>query len=241
MERQIEGLAGAFLLALGSSSCIAPQQGAQCPCSNAASSTSAADAPGATGTTAATAPPAVKPKGALIADGTSATLLNIDPPGTWFVLNDKTAKGTMIPPSTGEFASALVNGAVHSSGKGFSDWGGGIGFNFVGADSLTPLDASAYGGISFKASGSAPMHIGLATVATMPEFGVCTKCYDHFAADITPTATPKVYSFKWSQLHQGGSGAPRASLDPHTLIGVNFTSKGTAAWDFTLDDISFIQ
>jgi hypothetical protein len=184
----------------------------------------------------------VKPTGALISDGKSATLLNVDPPGSWFVMNDRTSKGSMIPASTGEFTSALVNGAVHTAGKGFSDWGGGIGFNFVGADSLTPLDASAYTGISFKAWGSSAIHFGLATRATMPEFGECTKCYDHFAADITDlSATPKVYSFKWSQLHSGGWGAPHASLDPHTLIGVNFTSKGATPWDFTLDDISFMQ
>jgi hypothetical protein len=176
-----------------------------------------------------------------MSDGTSATILNVQPPGSWFVLNDRTAKGVMTPATTGDFASAIVNGAIHTEGKGFTDWGGGIGFNFVGADTLTPLDASAYSGISFKASGSSPVHFGLATVATMPEFGECTKCYDHFAADLSDlSSTPKVYSFKWSQLRSGGWGAPHAALDPKTLVGVNFTSKGAAPWNFTLDDIAFI-
>src|SRR5262249_45688412 len=158
-----------------------------------------------------------------------------DPPGSWFVMNDKTAKGSMVPSSTGEFTSALTNGAIHTSGKGFSDWGGGIGFNFVGADALTPLDASAFTGISFKASGSTAMHLGVATKATMPEFGECTKCYDHYATDITDlSSTPKVYTFKWSQLRAAGWGAPKAPFDPHTIVGVNFTSKGAAPWDFTL-------
>ena len=148
----------------------------------------------------------------------------------------------MTPSSTGEFTSALVNGGIHTSGKGFTDWGGGIGFNFVGADSLTPLDASAFTGISIKASGSTAVHVGLATRATMPEFGECTKCYDHFATDITDlSATPKVYSFKWSQLRSGGWGAPKAAFDAHTLVGLNFTSKGATPWDFTLYDISLMQ
>jgi hypothetical protein len=149
----------------------------------------------------------------------------------------------MTPASTGEFgATAIVNGAVHTQGKGFTDWGGGIGFNFVGAESVTPLDASAYAGISFKASGSTPCHVALATVATMPEFGECTKCYDHFAVDLTDlTSTPKTYSFKWSQLRSAGWGAPKAALDTHTLIGLNFTSKGATAWDFSIKDITFIQ
>jgi hypothetical protein len=230
--------------------CIAPQQAAQCPCTNASttsgspgSTSSASDSPTTkAASSSSSAPPAVKPSGPLIFDGKSASLLNIDPPGSWFVLNDRTAKGTMTPATTADFAGAVTNGVIHTSGKGFSDWGGGIGFNFVGADSLTPLDASAYTGISFKASGSAPMHIGLATKATMPEFGDCTKCYDHYAADIGDlSSTPKVYTFKWSQLKSGGWGAPKAALDPHTLVGLNFTSKGAAPWDFTLDDISFTR
>jgi hypothetical protein len=247
MINRIAGLAGLTVFTVLVSNCIAPQQAAQCPCTNTTSTTSSAPSTTETvagkGGSASSAPPAVKPTGTLISDGKSATLLNIDPPGSWFVLNDRTAKGTMIPPSTGEFTAALTNaGAIHSAGKGFSDWGGGVGFNFVGADSLTPLDASAYTGISFKASGSAPVHIGLATKATMPEFGDCTKCYDHYAVEISDlSSTPKVYSFKWSQLKAGGWGAPKAPLDPHTLVGVNFTSKGAAPWDFTLDDISFTQ
>jgi hypothetical protein len=185
----------------------------------------------------------VKPSGPLIADGKSISVLNVDPPGSWFVFNDKSAKGAMVPASTGEFeSSGLVNGAIHTDGKGFTDWGGGIGVNFVGGDSVAPLDASGFTGISFKASGKGALHVGLATVATMPEFGACTKCYDHYAVDITDLgSTPKVYSYKWSQLHAGGWGAPKAPLDTHTLIGLNFTSKGGVPWDFTIDDLSFVQ
>ena len=248
MIKPIARLAGMTVLAVVATNCIAPQQAAQCPCTNASSTTSTTSSSPSTteapkSSSASSAPPAVKPTGALISDGKSATLQNIDPPGSWFVLNDRTAKGTMVPPSTGDFAAALTSaGAIHTSGKGFSDWGGGIGFNFVGADSLTPLDASAYTGISFKASGSAPVHVGLATKATMPEFGDCTKCYDHYSVDISDlSSSPKVYSFKWSQLRAGGWGAPKAPLDPHLLVGLNFTSKGATPWDFTLDDIQFTQ
>jgi hypothetical protein len=222
-------------------SCIAPQ--AQCPSGSSAtaSTTSGSTSESAT-VKVSDAPPAVKPKGVLLSDGASDKIQSIDPPGSWFVFNDRTAKGVMTPASTGEFgATAIVNGAVHSQGKGFSDWGGGIGFNFVGAESVTPLDASAYAGVTFKASGSAPLHVALATKATMPDFGECTKCYDHFAVDITDlSATPKTYTFKWSQLKSAGWGAPKASLDTHTLIGLNFTSKGATAWDFSIKDIAFI-
>jgi hypothetical protein len=247
MNRPIANLGGAVILVVAASNCIVPPDAANCPCSNGSSSSSASpSSSNASSSTsesaAANAPPGVKPTAAQLSDGTSPNILNVNPPGSWFVMNDRTAKGTMSPTSNGDFASAIVGGGVHSEGKGYTDWGGGIGFNFVGADSLTPLDASAYSGISFKLSGSAPVHVALATVATMPDFGVCTKCYDHFSVDISDlSSTPRVYSYKWSQLHAGGWGAPHASLDPKTLIGLNFTSKGAAPWNFSVHEVTLVQ
>jgi hypothetical protein len=244
MNKSVVKLAAVPFILGAAANCIAPQ--GQCPAggttSNTTPSTTSASTTDAPSSKGSNSPPAVKPTGTLLSDGASDKIQGIDPPGSWFVFNDRTAKGTMIPASTGEFGStAIVNGAVHSQGKGFTDWGGGIGFNFVGAESVTPADASAYSGISFKASGSTPMHVALATRATMPEFGECSKCYDHFAVDVTDlTSTPKTYSFKWSQLRSAGWGVPKASLDTHTLIGLNFTSKGAAPWDFSLKDIRFI-
>jgi hypothetical protein len=237
----------AILGLVGLASCIAPPD-AQCPTNGtAATATSSTQTASASGTSSSSkgssAPPAVKPTGLLLSDGKSDKIQSIEPPGSWFVFNDRTAKGVMTPASTAEFgATGIVNGAVHTQGKGFSDWGGGIGFNFVGADSLTPLDASGYSGLTFKAWGSSPVHVALATIATMPEFGECTKCYDHFAVDVTDlTSSPKTYTYKWSQLRAAGWGAPHASLDTKTLIGLNFTSKGATPWDFSIKDIGFTQ
>jgi hypothetical protein len=183
-----------------------------------------------------------KPTGVLISDGTQPTVMNLHPGGGWFIFNDHSSTGTMTPPTTGDFASALTGGAIHTTGKGFTDWGGGIGFNFQGAEALTPIDASDFTGITFRAWGSSPMHVGLATKATMPEFNQCKKCYDHFATDITDlTSTPKVYTFTWTQLRPAGWGSPKAVFDPKTVVGLNFTSKGAVSWDFTIDDLKFTQ
>jgi hypothetical protein len=246
-SQSARGVGLAIVLA-GASNCIAPPD-AQCPTGGAAAATTTPSTDTTTATATATpaaskgsnAPPAVKPTGLLLSDGASDKIQSVDPPGSWFVFNDRTAKGVMTPATTGEFGAAgIVHGAVHTQGKGFSDWGGGIGFNFVGAESVTPLDASGYSGITFKAWGSSPMHVALATVATMPEFGECTKCYDHYAVDVTDlTTTPKTYTFKWAQLKAAGWGAPKAAFDTHTLIGLNFTSKGAITWDFSIKDIGF--
>jgi hypothetical protein len=228
-----------LLVSIASLGCIAPaRSGGDCTCptsGGASGSTAAASSP-------TPSVPAVVPSGALFSDGTSISLMNIDPAGSWFTMNDKSPKGTMVPASTGEFTSAIIDGAIHTKGSGFADWGGGIGLNFVGAQMLTPLDASGFTGISFKASGSGAMHVGLATMATMPEFGLCTKCYDHYAVDITDLSSAgKVYKFTWSQLRAAGWGSPKKPLDPKTLVGLNFTSKGAMPWDFTLDDLQFTK
>jgi hypothetical protein len=188
-----------------------------------------------------------KPTDVLISDGTTTTVMNLHPGGGWFTFHDPTT-GTMTPPSAGDFAQALQNGAIHTTGKGFTDWGGGIGVNFQGAEALTPIDASEFTGITFKAWGSTPMHVGLATKATMPEFNQCKKCYDHFATDITDlSSTPKVYTFTWAQLKPAGWGSPRPTFDPKTIVGLNFTavrapgSQGAFSWDFTIDDLKFTK
>src|SRR5271170_3925529 len=188
MHNQVAELA---LVLVAVSNCIAPTD-AQCP----SGTTSSTGSNGAMASKADNVPIAVKPTGLLLSDGASDKVQGVDPPGSWFVFNDKSAKGVMTPASIGEFAATgIVNGAVHTQGKGFTEWGGGIGFNFVGGDAVTPLDASAYSGITFKASGSSAMHVALATVATMPDFGECTKCYDHFSVDVTDlSSAPKSYS-----------------------------------------------
>jgi hypothetical protein len=188
-------------------------------------------------------PAANKPTGVLISDGTVATVMNLEPGGGWFIFHDPTTSGVMTPATSGDFPAAMKRdgGVIHTTGRGFIEWGGGIGFNFQGAGALTPIDASDYTGITFRAWGNSPMHVGLATQATMPEFNMCKKCYDHFAVDIYLNSTPTVYTFSWSDLRPAGWGAPRPTFDARTVVGLNFTSKGAVPWDFTIDDLKFTR
>jgi hypothetical protein len=175
--------------------------------------------------------------------GNNIALVNIDPAGSWFMFNDGSESGTMTPPSTGDFTTAVIDGVLHTKGSGFKTWGGGVGMNFVGNPMLTPVDVSGFKGIRFKASGTGWVHVGLATVITLPEFEICKgqACYDHYMVDVQLSKEPKVYEYTWKQLRQIGFGSPRAKLDPKTVVGLNFTSKGPVAWDFTLDDVGFIE
>ena len=227
------------VLALG---CIGPQ-GTQ-PCTETASN-SAAPADGSKEAPAAEAPlvEAVIPKGTLIWDGQGISNLpdSVEPPGSWFVYSDKTPTGVKKPPSVEEFPSALENGAIHTTGKGYTEWGGGIGTNLCGAPMLTPVDASKYKGIRFKASGTTPMKFLVATVITMPEFGRCKKCYDHHRVIINNLSKEmKTYEFKWDDLKQTGWG-DKAKFDTKMLVGLNWTSKDAMSWDFSIDDVAFIE
>lgn len=190
-------------------------------------------------------PVPVVPDGALIWDGANISLKNIDPPGSWYAFNDATPGGEMLPPTVAEFEQHLEGGRIHTEGKGFRTWGGGIGMNFVGSPMLTPIDATKYKGIKFKASGEGWVHVGLGSVATMPEFEICNmeakKCYDHFAVDIKLTPEEKTYEFTWDQLKQAGWGYPQTELDPATIVALTFTSRGASAWNFNIDDVGFIE
>jgi len=209
--------------------------------SSTASSDSSSSSSSANDVTKVPVPPGVIPSAVAITDTESAAVVNIDPPGSWFVMNDHSPKGSMTPETNSDFPSVTKDGLVHTTGKMYTDWGGGIGLNFVGDQMLKPVDASTFKGIRFKASGSTPMHVGLATVVTMPDFGVCTKCYDHYAVVINLTSEPKTYEFTWDKLHQSGFGSPKAKLDPRTIIGLNLTSKGAMPWDFSIGDLEWIK
>jgi hypothetical protein len=223
--------------------CIAgpPPCSADGASSTASSSDSSSSTSAANDVTKIAIPPGVVPTGVGITDPSTAAVTNIDPPGSWFMMNDHSPKGTMTPETNADFPSVTADGLVHTTGKMYTDWGGGVGFNFVG-EQMKPVDASSFKGIRFKASGSTPMHLGLATAVTMPDFGICTKCYDHYSVDINNlTSTPKTYEFTWDKLHQSGFGSPKAKLDTKTIIGLNLTSKGATPWDFSIGDLEWIK
>jgi hypothetical protein len=227
--------------------CIGPQNAAPCECP-CGSDVSAANAPSSESAAPATVaevqpiPEPVVPNGAMIWDGGGiSNLPTIEPPGSWFVYSDKTPNGVKTPPSVEEFTTAIQNGAIHTTGRGYTEWGGGIGTNLVGAALLTPVDASRYKGFRFKASGSTKMKFLVATVDTMPEFGRCKKCYDHFMVTVSDlTKEMKPYAFKWEELRQVGWG-DTVKLDTKRVVALNFTSKDAVPWDFTIDEVAFLE
>ena len=50
----------------------------------------------------------------------------------------------------------------------------------------------------------------------------------------------KTSAFKWSELQQLGWG-DKVKLDTKAIVGLNWTSKDAVAWDFTIDDVAWIE
>src|ERR1700749_2271925 len=105
-------LASAGVAALALGGCIAGPANAPCTdtASNSSSSSSSSSGSAANDVTKVPVPPGVVPTGAMIWDGSKLEVSNIDPPGSWFMMNDHSPKGEMEPGTNGDFQSAVANG-----------------------------------------------------------------------------------------------------------------------------------
>jgi hypothetical protein len=201
----------------------------------------------------------VMPNGAMINDMEAGTAIQTtSSPGYWYTYNDQTAGAMQTPMVNGTFNTAPIQPprgdshyGVHTTGSGFTGWGAGMGFNFIGPK-MSTVDASKYKGITFYGKGGGSVRINVLTKATTPEGCVCASqpkgCYDHFSVLKTFTSDFTQFNIAWADLAQQGYGAP-ATFDPKTLMGVNFQSLNPSttlpsptpyAVDFWIDDIAFM-
>jgi len=201
----------------------------------------------------------VMPIGAIINDMEAGTAIQTTAtPGYWYTYNDMTVGATQTPVVNGTFVTAQLvpprgasTYAVHTTGSGFTGWGAGMGFNFIGPK-MSTVDASKYKGVTFYAKGTGSVRVNVLTKATAPEGCVCGSqpkgCFDHFSVLKTLTSGFTQFNINWADLAQQGYGAP-ATFDPKTLLGMNFQSLNPSTTfpsaspysvDFWIDDIAFI-
>jgi hypothetical protein len=165
--------------------------------------------------------------------------------GKWYAFDDGTGTAS---PARDAFATSAAEdrptSAVHSTGEGFSDYGGGVGFGLSGC-----YDASAYTGVSFWAKADtsvlATIRFSVATSDTRPEAqgGTCTGtgCGDNYGIAIELTDEWKQYEIKWTDMFQVNWGK-KFAFNNHNLLGVDFTAYSDTkpfGWDFWVDDIAF--
>jgi hypothetical protein len=181
--------------------------------------------------------------------------------GGWFVVNDGTTTATQIPPandptrppkpvSPGFDARGY---ALATNGKGFLEWGAGLGMTFSNGPNMKACvyDASIHSGIRFRAMGSITgtdpylhVHVVTTDVADREHSGMCDalneKCYDNFNFDVELTGAGKWQEVMvpFSELKQAGWGAPK-KFYPNHLLNLEFVAGINASFDFAIDQVEF--
>ena len=180
--------------------------------------------------------------------------------GGWFVVNDGTAGATQVPPNDPARPPKPVapgfdgkDYALATNGKGFLDWGAGLGMTFSNGPNMKPCayDASIHAGIRFQVVGSIAgpdpylhVHVVTTDVADREHSGMCDalqeKCYDNFNYDVTLTGTGKwqVVTVPFSELKQAGWGTPK-KFYPNHLLNLEFVAGVGASFDFAIDQVEF--
>ncbi len=184
-------------------------------------------------------------------DGDSAIFDVAGRAGHWGTYNDGTgtqspAPGSAVTPEAGGANSTAY--AVHTSGSGFSEWGGGLTVDLNNSGTRAAYDASAYGGITFYARGSGNMRVELVTtaIAEPADGGNCAAdCYDSHGKAITISADWEQHTIFFSEVDQEGWGAA-ADFDPSQILGINFKmtkpDEATPAdFDVWLDELMFLD
>lgn len=169
--------------------------------------------------------------------------------GTWFWFNDETSTqwpahedGT-IPMVKLRPARSGSHYAARARGKGFSDWGAGIGLELY---SHQAYDLSGYAGITFWARSAPDMpgnvRLALPDSATSPRGRQCReKCNQHFGSDLSLDTVFRRYSFRWDELTPDDWGGESVgSLRASQVYNITFQVKTADDFDFWIDDVALL-
>jgi hypothetical protein len=181
--------------------------------------------------------------------------------GPWYVFHDSTTAGTESPFTISPLspARAASLSALHFTASGFTDWGAGVGANFLLVDlagKKVAYDVSAYRGIQFYAkiaSGTqSTLKLLVPTTYSDPDGGKCDdtvtakRCSDHLFCTIAPLKTDwALYTCQFSDLVQQGFGLVQSALDPTSVYSIQFTLSTKVPKvllvDIWIDDVAFIK
>lgn len=181
--------------------------------------------------------------------------------GGWFVVNDGSTSGTQTPPANDPTRPPKPTPpgfdgkgfALFTQGKGFVDWGAGLGMTFSNGPAMKACvyDASIHVGIRFrtfgKVTGPDPyLHIHVVTtdVADREHSGTCDamneKCYDNFNFDVRLPGVGvwEEHAVPFTDFKQAGWGAPK-KFYPNHLLNLEFVAGPGAEFEFGIDQVEF--
>ncbi len=185
--------------------------------------------------------------------------------GYWYTYNDGTATQIPAPDPTGAIpfkpatgghpcsnAKCIMMGSTlfsaNTSGPMFTTWGAGLGFDFNNtAKKSCVYNATAYSGIKFWAMGNVAIAAMVkipATTQSTSDSGTCTTtamCEDHYAINEVLASAWTQYTITFADattFKQAGWGVPVA-FDKTNIIAMQFQVAKGAAFNFSIDDITF--
>lgn len=180
--------------------------------------------------------------------------------GYWYTFNDETVGAMQTPAKGGDGgyvgAKPGKGGAedcgFHTTGSGFSKWGGGVGLdfhNFMGKS--CPLDATAFTGIQFSVKGSSKgtqgdMYAKADNMLRVNLTSTTELMGDDFGGWCPLTADWTVCKIDFATAKRVGYNmtATATAIDKTKLVKIQFqTSKLMAepsvSFDFWIDDLAF--
>jgi hypothetical protein len=195
-------------------------------------------------------------------DGDATIELTQGRAGNWFSFNDRTTMATQWPQTDAEVFTMTAlrpprgesQRAAWTEGKGFEDWGAGIGFELK---SQKPYDLSGYAGVTFWARQGeghrAPVRFAVTDPLNAPRGGHCQPeqpknppCDNYFGAELDLDTEFRSYRYEWSQLAQEPWGYTLTqTLDPAAIYGfrfqlIKYEGVPLMAFDFTIDDVALL-
>lgn len=183
-------------------------------------------------------------------DGDDAIIEHSDRGGSWYTFNDGTAGGMMAPSGdTFQPRQNTDNGSDYAAamqGKGFTEWGAGMGFDFADDGVTRPkgvYDASGHQGITFIYRSKTEFSVALVMPEVVPtdEGGTCAAtdmCSDTHQTKLSASNTWVRAMLPFSAFKQGGWGKP-AQFNPATLMSMHFLVAQNLDFEVWVDDIAF--
>jgi hypothetical protein len=178
--------------------------------------------------------------------------------GSWWVVSDGTASGTIQPPSDQAPPPERVPGghcgsnyAMRVTGQGFTNWGALISAGFRYTSQAESIDASAFRGVMFWArtgdTNSSAVRVQFQDASTRPEGGKCNPvdgtpdaCYNGFGTVLSPLGTDwRLYKLDFSRMTQRDFGYRSDALDTAHLYDIEWGVEASTIFDLWNDDVCY--
>jgi hypothetical protein len=193
-------------------------------------------------------------------DGNALVVATANRNGSWWVVSDGTATGTVQPPSDAAPSPERVPGghcgsnfAMRVTGQGFTNWGALISAGFRYTSQAESIDASAFRGVMFWArtgdTHSSGVRVQFQDSSTRPEGGKCDPqdgsaeaCYDGFGTALAPLGTDwRLYKLDFSRMTQRDFGYRAEALDTAHLYDIEWGVEASSIFDLWVDDVWFYE